>query len=152
MNAKQFQDKVRESYAKHFPNGRVSISPLALGGGTAIFCYLIGDINDTSGKISHNDPMTFRAYIHDNFKYSDESTELENVVVEFDGSYISVIPDNAMYYCKSHKVPVRKINAAPEKALTTLDKYFKKLKDTVTVLAKEDKIIDQACIPAKYLS
>ncbi|QXO11701.1 hypothetical protein pEaSNUABM49_00006 [Erwinia phage pEa_SNUABM_49] len=151
MNSKQFQDATREAFLKYFPNGYIGISKLSIGGGCGIFCGLIGDINDVGGKIRMNDPMTVRAFIHDNFSFNDETTDLENVVIEFDGSWISVLPDNPHNYCQSHKVPSRKINAEPSKALINLDKYFKRLKDSVTEQAGLNRIIQQEKIPAKYL-
>lgn len=151
MHSKQFQENVRAEFLKYFPCGHIHISKLAMGGGCSIFCGLIGDINDVGGKIRANDPMTIRAYIHDNFAFNDETTELDNVVIEFDGCWLSVLPDNPHYYCQSHKVPARKINAAPGKAIENMAKLFKRMKDTVTEQAALNRIIKQDTIDPKYL-
>lgn len=151
MNSKQFQDAMRVSFLKYFPNGYINITNLPLSSGCGIFCGLIGDINDVSAKIRGNDPITVNAFIFDNFVFDDETIELENVVIEFKRSHISVLPDNPHNYCQSHKVTSRKINASPEKALINMDKYFKRLKDSATEQAKLNRIIQQGTIPEKYL-
>lgn len=151
MKAIEFQEEIKKAYYTHFPNGYINIRKLALGDGISIFCGLIGDINDVSAQIRQNDPITFRAYIHDNIKFNDSDTELMELIVEFDGVYISVLPKNKHLYCESHKVPVRKIKGDTIKVIASLNKYFKKLKDTVTELAENKQIIEQDKIPIKYL-
>lgn len=151
MKAIEFQAKVRETFLKYFPNGYIHVSKLAIGGGCSIFCGLIGNIEDVIGKIRLNDPMTIRAYIHDNFSFNDDMVELDNVVIEFDGAWLSVLPDNPHNYCQSHKVPARKINASPEKALVNLSKLFERMKAVVTEQAALNRIIKQDTINPKYL-
>lgn len=151
MKATEFQDKAREAFLKYFPNGYINVSKLAMGGGCGILCGLIGDIDDVGGKIRANDPMTLRAYIHDNFTFNDDTKDLDNVVIEFDGAWVSVLPDNPHLYCQSHKVSTRKINAAPEKAVVMLAKVFERLKTTVTEQAALNRIIQQDKIDPKYL-
>lgn len=151
MHSKQFQEAVREAFLKYFPNGHISVSKLAMGGGCSIFCGLIGNIEDVGGKIRANDPMTIRAYIHDNFAFNDDTVELDNVEIVFDGAWVSVLPDNPHNYCQPHKVSTRKINAEPGKALLNLSKLFERMKAAVTEQAALNRIIQQDKIPAKYL-
>lgn len=151
MHSKQFQEEVRALYKTYFPNGYINISKLHMGNGCYIRCGLIDDINDVQSKIRENDPMTVRAFIHDGFKFNDDTTELDNVVIEFDGAWISVLPDNPHHYSQSHKVSTRKINGDVGKALLNLSKFFQRLRNTVKEQAAANRIIKQDSIDPKYL-
>lgn len=151
MKANEFEQKVKESFLKYFPNGHIRLSKLALGGGLHIACGLIANVKEITAVIRQNDPLNISIFIHDNYVFNDSETDLENVVLEFDNSHISVLPDNPHLYSQSHKIPARKINAAPEKALVNLDKYFKRAKDVVSEQAALNRIIKQDSIDPKYL-
>lgn len=151
MKANELQAAVTEAFLKYFPNGSIRISPLALGGGVAIFCGLIGDINDVSAKIRMNDPVTFRSYIHKGIKFNDSEVELQDLEIEFDGVWVTCVTEKPHMYAESRKVSVRKIKGDASKVIAGYDKYFKKLKEFVTELAAEKQIIQQDTIPAKYL-
>lgn len=151
MKALEFQEKLKDSFLKYFPNGSIRIGKLSLGGGISIFCGLIGDINDVSNKIRMNDPLTVRAYIHDDFTFNDTEKELDKVVITFDGSWVSVKPDNKMMYCQSHKIASRKINADAVKAVDLMDKYFSRVKTVVSEQIANNNIIAQENILEKYL-
>lgn len=151
MKAIEFEQKVRESFLKYFPNGHIRLSKLALGGGLHIACGLIANVKEITAVIRENDPLNVSIFIHDNYIFNDSEKDLENVVLEFDNSHISVIPDNPHMYSQSHKIAARKINAGPEKALINLDKYFKRVKDVVTEQAALNRIIKQDTIDSKYL-
>lgn len=151
MTANELQAAVTTAFHKYFPNGSIRISPLALGGGVAIFCGLIGDIEDVSAKIRANDPITFRSYIHKGIKFNDSEVELQDLEVEFDGVWVTCITEKPHMYAESRKVSVRKIKGDTAKIIAGYDKYFKKLKEFVTELAAEKQIIQQDSIPEKYL-
>jgi len=151
MKANELQAAVTESFMKYFPNGSIRISQLALGGGVAIFCGLIGDIKDVSANIRMNDPVTFRSYIHKGIKFNDSEVELQDLEVEFDGVWVTCITEKPHMYAESRKVSVRKIKGDADKVIAGYDKYFKKLKEFVSELAAEKQIIQQDSIPEKYL-
>lgn len=151
MKAKSFQEQVKALFLKQFPNGYINISKLALGGGINIRCGLIGDKNDVANQIRENDPMSISIFIHDNFVFNDEEVELGELVLEFKSSRIDVRTDEQYFYCKSHKIPARKIKANPEKALSRLDTYFGRCKAIVTEQASQNNIIKQENIDPKYL-
>jgi hypothetical protein len=151
MNAKNFQDTVKSLFHEQFPNGYCHISKLALGGGIHIKCGLIGNIEDVTSQIRENDPMSISIFIHENITFNDESTDLENLVIEFSQSNISVLPDNPYMFCKSQKIPARKIKAIAEKSLVRLGTYFKRAKEVVTSESENSNIIHQDKIDKKYL-
>ncbi len=151
MKANEFEDKVRETFLKYFPNGYIRLSKNTLGGGLHISCGLIANIDDVTANIRHNDPLSISIFIHDNYLFNDTERELDMLVMEFDHSHVSVIPDNPHMYCQSHKIPFRKISANANKALLNLDKYFSRAKDIVTEMAAANRIIKQDSIDSKYL-
>lgn len=151
MNAKQFQESIYSTIKKYFPNGHVSLSKLALNGGMCITVGLIGDIKDVANSIRANDPLKVMVFIHDDFTFNDESTELDKLVLEFSMSHVSVKPTNKYMYCESKKIPARKINAVPEKALINFEKYIKRVKEAVDTESANNNIIAQDKIPEKYL-
>lgn len=151
MKANEFEQKVRESFLKYFPNGYIRLSKLALGGGLHISCGLIANVKEITATIRENDPLNVSIFIHDNYVFNDSETDLDNVVLEFDNSHVKVLPVIPHMYSHSHKIAARKINAAPEKALVNLDKYFKRVKDVVTEQAALNNIIKQDTIDPKYL-
>lgn len=151
MKATELQNAVTEAFLKYFPNGSIRITPLALGGGIAIFCGLIGDIKDVSAQIRMNDPITFRSYIHEGIAFNDSETELQVLEVEFSGVWVTCVTEKPHMYAESRKLSVRKIKGDADKVIAGYDKYFKKLKEFVTELANDNQIIQQDKIPAKYL-
>lgn len=153
MNAKAFQDQVKSLFHSQFPNGYCHVSKLSLGGGVHIKGGLINDLSDQVNGIRDNDPMRLSMFIHEGIIFNDESEELGNLVVEFEGSGISVDPDadNKHLFCQTRKIPARKIKANAEKTLKRLDTYFKRCKDVVSEEAKAGSIIKQDRINSKYL-
>ena len=88
-------------------------------------------------------------FLHDTPYNSDK--ELSTVVIEFERSNIKVLPTEKHYAMSSHKIPVRKMNNAPEKVLASLAKYFDKVLAEVHAQAEHGNIYQQDRIPAIYL-
>jgi hypothetical protein len=153
MQTIQFAEQMKAIFQKHFPNGYINISKLALGGkGVMISAGMIGDIKDVTNGIRHNDPLTLRMFIHDGFVLQ-EGFELgdSKLVIEIDGNSLAIKPTERHMAMGREKIPARKINNTPEKALVALDKLFAKAKEIVTTQAAANNIYGQDLIPAKYL-
>ena len=152
MNAKQFKEAVQALYLQYFPNGYISQSRLRLGNGVCITAGLIGDIDDVISKIRLNDPLQVQIYIHENIIFDDEKFDLDDLQLEFERSFIKVVPANPKYYyCESSKIPARKFKAPADVVLDKLDLYFSKVKKAVQAEATANNIIEQNRIPEKYL-
>lgn len=153
MQAIQFAEQVKATFHKHFPNGYINISKLPVGGeGVMIAAGMIGEIEDVTNRIRHNDPLTLRMFIHDGFILQD-GFELgdSKLEIEIDGNSLSIKPTERHMAMGREKIPARKINNTPEKALVALDKLFAKAKEIVTTQAAANNIYGQDRIPPKYL-
>lgn len=150
MNAKQFQESVRETFKKHFPNGYINVSKLALGGGVHIGCGMIGHESGWLSRERMNDPLVISLFIHDNYSFNDETTELPKLIMEFAGSYVKVVSTNPHLASESHKIPARKLTQDPVKLIASLDKYFLKCSEVIKELGAENKIAYQSTIPEQY--
>lgn len=173
MQAIQFSVQMKAIFKKHFPNGYINVSKLALGGkGVMIVAGMIGDIEDVANRIRQNDPLTLRMFIHDgfvipngfslsndlpqDFDHDDSFTQEvyglgDKLVIEIDGNSLAIKPTERHMAMGREKIPARKINNTPEKALVALDKLFAKAKEIVTTQAAANNIYGQDRIPPKYL-
>lgn len=151
MNSKQFQESVISTFKKYFPNGYAHVSQYALGGGVHFSFGLISNLDDVSNKIRENDPLRIGFGIHEVVKFNSEEEINQKIVIEFGSSHLSTLPVVKYFAMHSLKIPTRKINNTPEKALLALDKYFQRAKETVQQQAQNNNIYDQQAISAKYL-
>lgn len=151
MNSIQFASAVQAAFVKHFPNGYFRTSKLCLGKGFMFSIGLISDIEDQPHHIRDNDPLRISIFLHST--ELSETNELgdSKIVIDFSASSLSTLPTEKYYAMGSHKIPCRKINNTAEKAIQALDKYFAKVKETVSQHAAENMIYGQSKIPAKYL-
>lgn len=149
MNSIQFAESVKTAFLQRFPQGWINVRKLALGGGMVFSAGLIANIEDQASKIRDNDPLQIMMFLHDTPYNSDK--ELSAVVIEFERSSIKVKPVQQHYAMSSHKIPVRKMNNAPEKVLASLAKYFDKVLAEVHAQAEQGNIYQQDRIPANYL-
>ena len=153
MNAITFAAKVKESFLKYFPNGFISASKFTFGGGIYFNANLISDTDDLSGGYRENDIISLSFGIHDNFKYYTEEEIQGKLVIEFSQNSFSTKPEPGSYMAMGRvKIPVRKITAEPEKALVSLDKYFKKAAELIKAEALNNNLYNQDRIPEKYLN
>ena len=149
MNSIQFAESVKAAFLQRFPQGWINASKLALGGGMVFRAGMIANIEDQASKIRENDPLQVLMFLHDTPFNSDK--ELTNVVIEFEYSNIKVKPVDQYMAMSSHKIPVRKMNNAPDKVLVNLGKYFGKVLAEVQAQAAQGNIYQQDRIPAIYL-
>ena len=149
MNSIQFAESVKAAFLQRFPQGWINASKLSLGGGMVFRAGLISNIEDQASQIRDNDPLQILMFLHDTPYNSDK--ELSNVVIEFEYSSIKVLPTEKHYAMSSHKIPVRKMNNAPDKVLVNLGKYFDKVLAEVQAQAAQGNIYQQDRIPAIYL-
>lgn len=149
MNSIQFAESVQTAFLQRFPQGWINVRNLALGGGMVFSAGMISKIEDQASKIRDNDPLSVLMFLHDTPYNSDK--ELSAVVIEFERSNIKVKPTQQYYAMSSHKIPVRKMNNAPEKVLVNLGKYFDKVLAEVHAQAEQGNIYQQDRIPAIYL-
>ena len=149
MNSIQFTESVKTAFLQRFPQGWINASKLALGGGMVFRAGMISNIEDQTSKIRDNDPLQILMFLHDTPYNSDK--ELSNVLIEFEYSSIKVLPTEKYCAMSSHKIPVRKMNNAPEKVLVNLGKYFDKVLAEVQAQAAQGNIYQQYRIPANYL-
>lgn len=152
MQAIQFAEQVKATFHKHFPNGYINISSFFDRKGACIKAGLISDIADQPHNIRDNDPMRLVLAIHENIILQD-GFELgdSKLLIEIDGNSLSIKPTERHMAMGREKIPARKINNTPEKALVALDKLFAKAKEIVTTQAAANNIYGQDRIPAKYL-
>lgn len=151
MNAQQFTAKVLENFKKHFPNGYANASKFSLGGGVYFSFGLIGNIEDVENKIRQNDNLSLSLEIHENFKF-DTTEEIEGkIVIESNRSFFSVKPVNNYFAMSSVKIPFRKINNTPEKALISIEKHFIKAKELIKAEIEIENLYGQHSIDKKYL-
>ena len=151
MTYADFQEQLKATFKTVFPNGYINVSPLHLGSGISIFCGLIGDRNDLTNNIRHNDPLTFRSFCHD-FKADSKEEITGKITIEFDGVFFSCIPDNKYMAMRSEKIQVRKINNTPEKVLESMKKTFIKVNKNMQALAIDNQIYNQDSYNLKYFN
>lgn len=151
MNALEFKESAIATFKKYFPNGYVSCTKYQLGGGIGMSFGLISNLDDTTNKIRENDNLRISMGIHENFSF-DSTEEIQGkIVLEFNSSSLSGLPENQYFAMSNIKIPSRKINNTPEKVLQALDKYFVKARDIVRAERDANNIYAQERIPAKYL-
>jgi hypothetical protein len=151
MNAIDFNKAVSASFAKYFPNGFIYPSKLPLGGGTHFRAGIIGKIEDQANKIRDNDPLTVRFMLHDMPFNGEADLGSGKLEIEFNGSSLSTRPDSPYMAMGREKIPCRKINNTPEKALAALDKYFAKIHEVVKAQAAANNLYNQESIKEEYL-
>ncbi|EKP0311749.1 hypothetical protein JE959_001775 [Aeromonas veronii] len=151
MNAIDFNKAITASFAKYFPNGFIYPSKLPLGGGTHFRAGIIGKQEDQANSIRDNDPLTVRFAIHEMPFNGEADLGNDKLVIEFNGSSLSTLPDSPYLAMGREKIPCRKINNTPEKALAALDKYFAKVHEVVKAQAETNNIYNQQNIKAEYL-
>lgn len=151
MNAVDFDKKVKETFLKYFPNGFITSTRYALGGGIHWTTGLIGEDKDIVSFIRKNDVLQLSFGIHDNVQYGSTEEIQGKIVVEFAHNNFKTLPDQPHYAMKSTKIPVRKINNTPEKVIVALDKYFKLTLEMIKAEAANNNLHGQDRIPKKYL-
>lgn len=147
MKAIEFQKGLYDIFKKHFPEGYAGISRLSLGSGLGATFGLQGKID-----IRMNDPLQIRLFVHDGLVFNDASTDIGEIEMVSDASHVSVLPDNPMYYCKSLKIPYRKIKGTPEKVLVAFEKYIVRVRAVLDETIRDNMIIGQERIDPKYLA
>ena len=149
MNSIQFVEAVKTAFLKQFPNGWISSSSYALGGGIHFNAGLEPIENANLGHA--NDVMRMSFGIFENIKYRTE-TEIEgNLIVEFQQSSLSIRPPNVYYAMGTAKIASRRITNTPEKAVQSLVKYFAKARAVVNAERDANNIYRQDRIDSKFL-
>lgn len=141
--AKQFADEVRKLYRKYFPKSfievdyRTSLSPhitarIALG----------KDKTEWSNGIVHNDPM------HTIFMIEFEGS---SALVGDGGMKVERISGGGLLGTNYEriKVPFRKTSGDRKQILTTLERYFDRLKDAVKANADNLKTSGTNLVPSE---
>ena len=151
MNAITFSDSVLNLFKKHFPNGYARSSKYTLGNGIHFSFGLIGDTSDCSSGIRQNDILNLSFGIHENFIFN-STHEIENkIIIESNQSSYAIKPQQQYFAMSRVKIPFRKINNTPEKALVNIEKYFIKAKELIKEDIKNNNIYNQHTINQKYL-
>ncbi|WNA15703.1 hypothetical protein XaC1_60 [Xanthomonas phage XaC1] len=153
MNAIQFAAKVKESFLKYFPNGFLGSSKYQLGGGIHFTAGLVSNANDISSGYRVNDIISLSFGIHDNVKYNTEEEIQGKIVIEFVQNSFSTKPEPGSYMAMGRvKIPARKINNTPEKAIESLDKVFQKTAELIKAEVLKNNLYRQENINEKYLN
>lgn len=149
MNSIQFAAKVKESFLKYFPYGFLVSSQYSLGGGIHFTAGLIADSTDYRA----NDIISLSFGIHDNVKYNTEEEIQGKIVIVFSQHSFSTKPEPGSYLAMGRvKIPARKINNTPEKAIDSLDKLFQKTAELIKAEVLKNNLYSQENIKEKYLN
>lgn len=151
MKVSEFKSQCQEIYKKHFPNAYFKISKLALGDGICISCGLIENIEDQTSKLRDNDPMRILLFIHNGIDAETDNFITDKIIIEGENGSLCVNPVEKYFAMSRVKIPFRKINNTPEKALQSLDKFFKKAKTIVQEQRDNNNIYHQSIIKNLYL-
>ena len=132
MKYSEFKAAVEENYKKYFPFSMCSVK-LYSGLGKMIFidCYLAGNKEEFPNRISQNDmfKIGFCISVQDNFTM--DSDMPENMVMEVQSKCYNIKPENPHCCYSSRSLPYRKTKGNTKKVLSTLDKYFRVLKENL---------------------
>lgn len=149
MKTEMFLKQIKQRFSLIVPNGYCSVERMALGRGFSIRIGMIRDQADCISNIRMNDPAHTLIFMKG--LSHDLETEIESVVVEFDGCRIMTVPDVPHMAMGRHKVSARKFDQPPKKALKSLEKFFEKYKAALVELAEQGKIYGQDRIKPEYL-
>lgn len=133
MTIKEFCDRVKDIYAKYFPNSMCNARLYkGLGRAITIDCYLARSVDEFPNKISHNDMFNISFWIHDIPKNTELDSEMPEVVtLTSDRHSYAIAPESKYLYADSRNVVFRKTIGSPEKCLQAFERFVKKLYDSV---------------------
>lgn len=139
MTIDEFGAAVKNIYAKYFPNSMCTVRYMKnLGGALWIDFYLAGDPSEFINNIAQNDMFRCCLGIYLNGEGKEDAFGTQTLTAS--NSSIAVAPDNKYLAFGTVKIPFRKTAGDAKKLLQVIDKYCKRLYDTVIVQRNEGNI------------
>ena len=152
MTVEKFNQTVKESYAKYFPNSmcNIRLDKNSLYPSIWCHCYIAGTKEEM--PIAQNDPFSISFRIdkgqNKDLEMYQKDTEMnEEYRLEFLSKAFKTAPDKAQeekigfsLYCSHKKLTFRKQTGDPEKFIKYLDKCFKQLHEEVGNCLKNGQI------------
>ena len=146
MNIKELREKTQESYGKYFTNSTCIVKPMKIiGEFITINIYLANNSNELFNGYKENDMIKMSFTLnHDSFKNLTDETELPvNMVLTNDNNNSFLTKPAVEWACYGNKkVNFRKTIGDGEKIIKTLDKFFKRLHDSIKEELEKDNIHD----------
>lgn len=148
MKYNEFKSAIEENYKKYFPFSMCSVK-LYGGLGKMIFidCYLAGNKEEFPNKISQNDMFKIGFCISMQDDFTENSDMPENMIMEVQSKCYNIKPENPHCCYGSRSLPFRKTKGNANKAISTLDKYFRVLKENLVAdlygnnITKDHKVL-----------
>ncbi len=135
-NKNNFADQVKKEFKQHFPNGHIGISETKMLSRHVMYIRmgLIENEKDTINGIRDNDQI-FTSFCVESPDFDDlDNFATEKLTItQLVGGAIAIkpTPDESHLVMSMVKVPFRKINDRPDKAVESLGKYFKNFRVSV---------------------
>ena len=146
MNIKELREKTQESYGKYFTNSTCIVKPMKIiGEFITINIYLANNSNELFNGYKENDMIkTSFTLNHDSFKNLTDETELPvDMVLTNDNNNSFLTKPAVEWACYGNKkVNFRKTIGDGEKIIKALDKFFKRLHDSIKEELEKDNIHD----------
>jgi len=145
MNINQLQNEIKEKFLTQFPHSRIFIKYGGFARTIWINCFLSEDNSECSNGIIHNDmfKISFEITSSEGYEFSKDvnlESELGEVALESHSNHYTILSDDSRLYCDHKKVSFRKSVGTPEKIIQSLDKFFIKLKLSVSEDIQNTKI------------
>lgn len=127
-----FSQEISKIVDKYFTDVALNVGESALGLSTMVSLTLGSGKNEYPHGISQNDPLRVNMMI----------TNEDNFEIEYYHSYVGRLKPKHAYYAQSSlKIPSRKARGDINKILKSVDKYLKRVADTVKELAQQDEFL-----------
>jgi hypothetical protein len=131
MTIDEFLNSVKEIYAKHFPDSACR-AVLSKGLGRAIFIdfYLAKDASEVYNGIWQNDILKCGLVIHLE-GYPELNDAMPTATLQSMGSEMLIAPQDRYVAYSAVRIPFRKTTGDAKKLLTVIEKYVKRIADTL---------------------
>jgi hypothetical protein len=147
MKVNEFIKLVKESYYKEFPKSKIQVAlNTNLYSSIGIKCILANNESEVTNGIIENDMLHIRMSVARENSHLGKITQddllPDDLLLEVYHKYYMVKPENKFHAFGSINLPFRKTKGNSKKLAQTLEKYFKKLKESLKDSLEKDLIHD----------
>jgi len=135
MKINELIQQIESTYSKHFPLSRIHVDYVGnIYRSISIVCYLAGNSTEVYNKIWRNDMLNISFSIDAELGEFEKGTTIESELpeklkMEVKCKNYLIKPNSKNLVYSRRELAFRKTKGNAKKILTTLDKYFAKLKE-----------------------
>lgn len=147
MKYNEFKDRIKEEYAKRFPESLANVYIFKCLGlqDICINCYLAANQKEEISGYFENDMFSVRLSVElpKIGKFDAETDELPRTLrLKWSTSSVATRPEVPWMVYGRQSIPFRMTSGSPEKLISAFGKYVDRLKKTVVEIRKDGKLDD----------